>query len=269
MKLMRSIALAGLLATSNVHAGGFPVYSAVEHSQSISQHIEIINDAIVQLEQMGVLDEQLVNQVDSLITQYEQFEQQIRNAIALGEDVIHIADGDLIQILENINSVKRRVERLDPTNPHFEAVLKDQVDSDYGWDDEYSGQVILDHSYGADGSVSRTNEAIARERAEYERYLTERAAQNALTRDRNSSIEDYGTMIDDLGDDSLLQTQHISVSQQNLMLQQQEQIIDRLERLEEREAKKEMQRAASKKRTQDEFEQDVLKTINRKPYGGY
>ncbi len=258
--MKRIIAILLLCLSSLGYAGSIPVYSALEHSQSILSHIEQLNDAMVQLEQMGVLDEQLVNQLDSLMTQYEQFEQQIRNATALGEDVIrHVDNEDLIGMLKDVVRIRDRVVGLDPRNPAYDDVAQEII---Y---DKYGNPTIRASDYlrGNQEALDRLNQRGAQIEQGYSKYADFqkfRALNDQLAGEREETINKYEDNLFELGDDSLLQTNQLNTLQTNLMLKQQELIIKRLDELQAIEERREQEKRAMER----EAYEDKIRTLQRK-----
>ena len=254
-----------LLFPLTVKAGGIPVFSAVEHSQSLLTHMEVIEDAIVQLEKLGVMDEQLITQFEQLATQYQQLNLAIQNAQDLDLMFTKLETSDISAILENIMASSDRVKQLDPRNPGYQQVMRQEVDQKYEWEeipnhDGYGG-------YGAD-KINQFNQLrYEQERAVYEDALTRRSAENELAKERKEIIGKYGERIENLGANSSLQTQQMTTSQINFLLSQQEEIISRLDQLNTREEDRDMKVVAEKRRIHQERMEKIEAIRNRKPLG--
>jgi hypothetical protein len=244
---MRAFLLTGLLFFSaTARAGGIPVFSAVEYGQQLLTHIEVLNDALVQLEKLGVMDESLVTQIESLTTQYQQFQQQIQNATKIYGDLAYVDDSDLRNILDDINTAYSKVETLDPSNPYFDEQSEQIIYGKYG-DPRLRASDTLSGNTDALQAMDQRGEHIEAGYDDYIHFQKKLAARNRLSDGRKDMISSYQTKLDSLGDSTLLENQRISAYQLNLMLSQQEEMIDRITDISSRSARKDLEEFSDKR----------------------
>lgn len=243
----------------SVKAGGFPVYSAVEHSQSILTHVEVLQDAIVQLDNLGINTDTLLNQMESLVLQYEQFDQHVRNAQRLYRDFEFIEDANLNEILETISRIEGRIKDLDPRNPFFDDVAKENIHEEYG-----DPTVRASQTHTGDQSIinnfDQRGADIQQGYEEYQEYLKFRAIQNQKAIKREDEITQFRKDLNSLGDDSELATQQLTAYQINLLLTQQEEMKGSIDQINDREERREQKQRAREL----EAYQDKIETWERK-----
>lgn len=260
-----------LIPTGNSVAGGFPVYSAVEHTQSITEYIAILEDALVQLEIQGLNTQQLATQINTLQTNIQQYESHLRNISRLNNVAAYVEDGDIRAAYRETMSILDKVMTLDPGNPSFSelqrTILNGQFsDPDYRSSDQFEGAKDQNAVFA---NWHDSEEAYAEHYNKYRRYQEGQAMLEQHQNERKDYIGYMAEDINDLGDESQMDSMIITNRQNNLMLEQQEEIIDRLESMDRRAELEAMERAAAEQRAHEAQIQAIQRKASRKPYGAH
>lgn len=258
-----------LFPTAPSWAGGIPVYSAVEHLQSVAGHVARLQDALVQVEKLGLMDSQLLTDMEHLVLQYERFDQQVRNAISVGQEFYAFTQRDyssLSSALRNIMAIKDRVEQLDPNNVYFDQVMTEQIDEQYAWAAINISETFESNVSGYDKATAMID-AYKEVRSEHERALEARAIKRSIADQRMEQIDAYQTQLNNLDDNSALQTQQINAQQTNMMLRQQEVLMSRIDAINKRDEDREMQSVAEKQRVLSKRVEQINAIRNRTPLG--
>jgi hypothetical protein len=255
-----------LFFSNALRAGGFPVYSALEHANGLLTQIEVLQDALVQLDQLGISTETLVTEIEGLVLQYEEFEQKIRNAERTLGNLAHIDDLEFNEILYRLRRTKDKFADLDPNNEAYDDVVNETLDVNYGLG-EIEGREELSGNMVGGVDIFNDSDQFLENKENLKNEIKRNNTRSALTRGRNESINKYAKDIDSLGSDALNDTMIHNAYQTNLLLKQQEEIIDRLEAIDNREL---TQKLAEEKKIREYKQKDannILRIKNRKPYG--
>lgn len=237
LRLLAAPALITSLLVPTQAIAAMAVADVLGFKQNIGHYI---NELEAYAMQEGLLSDQLRSMIDSVELATSNLEQVLFAARQLEDLSGYVEDRDLRAIYDATMDMYGIVAGVSPQDPNFEYRV---------------GEIFTERYPSADipppyESLRGSSETVARSSESYEALLAERenmlrefanaSAQGELSRQRASQVEDYRRELESLGskENPALATAQLNAKQGNLVLQQNEEIISRLndgraERLEE------------------------------------
>lgn len=240
-------------------ASALPVFDAVNYQQNLRHYIERLRSIVVE---QGLMDEQLQTMIQSVLVADEQLSQLILAARQLDDLTGYIEERDLRAIYDSTQMIFGRLSQLSPTDPNYSGTVTQVMNERYPMPEVLPPYEVLRGSEAALGDMNANYLDLQRGRADLGNSMTSMSAAGELTRNRLQQIEQYRQELNSLGqlENPALATSQLAAKQQNLIMLQNEEMIARLDREEQRR----LQEEAELLQFQHQLEAERMERLSRK-----
>jgi len=247
-RFLKVFALVGLLTFSSAQheearASGFPVVDIAGLIQSVMEYVQILQDYIVQVETAASSYTSMITQVQEWEQLLVEYELKLKNLSDFAGDVFVNSNGWL-ELIEDSKTVLEIIGTLDPESAVFEDLMDAILIAEGIMPKDMTEDEFSDLSDPEKDLIGGLNSDYKDEVGEYQEFLTHNAALSQASNERLDQIVEYGTDIEDLGEESELATQQLKARQDNLALLQNENIYNSLRQLKELRIADKMERLA-------------------------
>lgn len=263
-RISTAIALSAALTASP--ASAISVFDAANFSQNLSHYIDLINTTIVE---QGLLDAQLIEMVESVALAQAQLDQIILAARQLDRLDGYVEDNDLKAIYNTTQGIFARLQRLNPANEGYSSTVNNQVASEFNIPDVLPPFEYMTGSDVTINALSGSYDALIRNQQQLGERVRNSSAAGQLSLDRQQQIEQYRLELEQLGDreNPALATSQLDTKQTNLLLLQNEQIIERMDREERRRLEEEAAEIAEQAEFENLRRQILIQKTRRETFG--
>ncbi|MDP2129193.1 MAG: hypothetical protein Q8K97_17665 [Pseudohongiella sp.] len=240
-------------------ASAFTVFDAANYQQNLWHYIEMLRNVAVE---HGLMDEQLQTMIQSVLVADEQLRQLILAARQLDNLTGYIEERDLRAIYDSTQLIFGRLRQISPRDPNYSGTVAQVMNERYPMPEVLPPYEVLRGSDAVLSGMNASYQDLQRGRAELGNSITSMSAAGELTQHRLQQIEQYRQELNSLGDleNPALATSQLATKQQNLIMLQNEEMIARMDREEQRK----MQEEAELLQFQHQLEAERMERLSRK-----
>jgi len=230
---LKALAISLPLLAAPTGAAALTVFDAANYRQNLSHYIDLLRNIAIE---QGLMNDQLSTMFETLAVADEQLRQLILAARQLDNLTGYIEEADLEAIYYATQNLFRRISRMSPRDPGYSVAAAEAFNERYPMPPVLPPYEVLRGSPAATAGATAAYDALQRNRQALTDQVTNYSAAGAMTENRRGQIDMYRTELQDLGslENPALATSQLATKQQNLQLLQNEEIIARLDREEER-----------------------------------
>ena len=182
------------------------------------------------------MDQQLQTMIQSVLVADEQLRQLIVAARQLDDLTGYIEERDLRALYDSTQLIFGKLSQISPSNPNFSGSVAQVMNERYPMPEVLPPYEVLRGSQTLLSGMNANYEALQGETVYLGNSITNMSAAGELTQNRLQQIERYRQELIGLGalETPALATSQLATKQQNLIMLQNEEMIARLDREEQR-----------------------------------
>lgn len=263
-QLSYAIALSASLVVTPAQA--IPVFDAANFSQNLRHYLDLITNTIIE---QGLLDDQLVEMVESVALAQQQLDQVILAARQLDRLDGYVDDRDLQAIYNTTQGIFARLQRLNPSNQGYSNQVNNEIITEFNIPEVLPPYEYMVGSTSAVDNLSGSYESLIRSQEQLGTRVRSSSAAGQLSLDRQQQIEQYRLELEELGnrENPALATSQLDTKQSNLILLQNEQIIERMDREERRQLEEEAEEIAARAEIENLRRRALIEKTRRETFG--